>query len=99
MNNTGANYHAILINTGVKTLGDLGDGITASTVHKIVCLTAGAIDITPMLGDKFTFTANATQSIEIVPREIKWTSGTFIAIKSKFYPRQNTNLYAQGTAV
>ena len=86
-----ANYHAINL-VGTKTLGDLGDGITASTVHQIFCTSTGAISITPMLGDVFIFSASTGQSINVVPKTTITNSGTFIGFKAKFYPVQNSNL-------
>ena len=88
---TNANYHVITL-SGTKTLGNLGNGITASTVHQIYCLETGVINITPMMGEAFNWSATTNSSIDIVPSNIIVSSGSFIGIKAKFFPLQNSNL-------
>lgn len=88
---TNANYNAISL-TGTQTLFELGNGVSASTVHQIYCLSTGVIQITPMIGSSFFWSGTTNQSIDVVPRQTIVSSGTFIGFKSRFYPNQNSNL-------
>jgi hypothetical protein len=83
-----ANYEAVNL-SGTMTVDMLGNGVTASTVHQVYCLAGGSIDITPLGGERFTWTASANDSINVLVREVTVNSGTFIGFKTKFYPRQS----------
>lgn len=74
--------------TGTMTAGQLGDGITGATVHEIFCLTTGAITITPLKGDIFSWSATAGQSIKVMVKAITVSSGSFIGFKTQFSPPQ-----------
>jgi hypothetical protein len=84
-----ANYQAVNL-TGTMDSSQLGNGVTASTVHQVFCLTDGSIEITALGGGKFTWAATAGQSIDVLVKEITVSSGTFVGFKSKFFPRQQT---------
>ena len=88
--NTAANYHTIFLDTGKGTLGiaELGNGVTASTVHQVFCLTAGSIDVVPFLGDSFTWAATGGQYLDVVAKSLTVTSGTFVAFKAKHSQHQ-----------
>jgi hypothetical protein len=82
-----ANYDVIRL-TGTQGIDVLGDGVTASTVHRIYCLAAGSVDLTPMRGAGFTFTATANQFIDVLVKGTKVNSGSFIGFRSKHVPTQ-----------
>ena len=77
--------------TNTMTTGDLGDGISASTVHQIYCLAAGSITIAPFEGNAFTWTASTNDSISVIPAQTITNSGTFIGFKGKHTPIQFFN--------
>ena len=78
------NYESKVLSGGTFTLGQLGNGITASTVHEIFCLTAGSVVITPMKGDVFTWAATAGQNIKVLVSQITVSSGSFVGFKAKY---------------
>jgi len=79
-----ANYQIINLTTGTYTTGQLGDGITASTVHEIYCLTPGSIIVTAIGGGKATIPMTAGQSINVLVSSVTVSSGTYIGFKAKF---------------
>ena len=89
MGQINANYSVIQL-SGTKTLYELGDGISASTVHEIFCVSGGTIAITPMHGNEFIWGATAGQNMHITPRQTVLTSGLFLGFKAKFTPSQYT---------
>ena len=78
------NYQIIPITSGTYTTGQLGNGITASTVHEIFCLTAGSITITAMGGGTATFPLTAGQSVKVLVASCTVVSGTYAAFRAKF---------------
>ena len=84
-----ANFKAINLPAGTYELGDLGNGISASTVHQIFCLTGGSATISAMGGGTFTWTATAGQSIDVVAGKIVVGSGEFVGFKSNYQPNWN----------
>jgi len=81
------NYEVVTL-SGTQTEGELGNGLTAETIHRVYCLTTGSIDITPWKGNTFTWDATAHDFIDIVVKSTSITSGTFIGFKAKFSPHQ-----------
>jgi hypothetical protein len=80
-----ANYESIAL-SGTMGLGELGNGVTANTVHRIYCLAAGTLTVTPMKGDGFTWTATVHEFLDIVAKTVVISSGTFIGFRAKFTP-------------
>ena len=79
-----ANYEIIPITGGTYTTGQLGDGITASTVHEIFCLTAGSISITAIGGGTASFALTAGQSVKVLVATCTVSSGTYAGFRAKF---------------
>lgn len=79
-----ANYEAIPLSTGTYEVGDLGNGVTASTVHQVFCTTGGAVTITAWGGGTFSWTATAGQSVNVEASRIIVGSGAFVAFREKF---------------
>ena len=77
------NYESINIDTGSYTTNDLGDGLTASTVHKILCTGTGTLNISPIGGGNFNWAATAGDVLEIVVGACTVTSGSFVGFKSQ----------------
>ena len=79
------NYNTIKLAGGNSyTTADLGNGVTASTVHQIFCVSAGTITITS-LGGSGTFAWGATpgQTMDIILGSCVVDSGAeFIGFKS-----------------
>lgn len=78
------NYTMIPITTGTYTAGMLGDGITASTVHEIFCLTPGSITINALGGGSATFVLTAGQNVKVLVGSCTVVSGTYVGFKTKF---------------
>ena len=92
-----SNYIAVPMLTGSFTTGDLGDGITASTVHQVYCLTNGNATIQALGGGgAFTWTATAGQSIDVEVGSLTVNSGTFVGFKEKSGSGRvnNTNIFS-----
>jgi hypothetical protein len=81
-----ANWTVVPLPIGTYTLGDLGNNLTASTVHQVFCTADGAATITAMGGGTFIFTATAGQKVDVVCSNIVVTGGSFIGFKSSFTP-------------
>jgi hypothetical protein len=83
MMNISANYRVLPL-AGTMTENELGDGITASSVHRVYCLAAGDVTITAKGGGTFTFTAaSANEYIDVVVKSLTVNTGTFIGFKTK----------------
>jgi len=84
------NYEAIPMPAGTYTLGDLGNGLTASTVHEIFCTTGGDITISAKGGGTFTWTAVAGQSVKVVVAHAVVAGGAaFVGFKTDFQANYN----------
>lgn len=77
------NYEAVPLTTGTYNTGDLGNGLTASTVHEVFCTSSGTVTITAMGGGQFTWAATAGQSVKVVAGQIIVASGTFVGFRAK----------------
>jgi len=84
-----ANFKAINLPVGTYELSDLGNGISASTVHQIFCHSNGVSTITAIGGGTFTWTATTGQSIDVVTGRIVVSSGEFVGFKSSYQPNWN----------
>lgn len=84
-----ANFKAINLPVGTYELSDLGNGVSASTVHQIFCLSNGSATITAIGGGTFTWTATAGQSIDVVTGRVVVGSGEFVGFKSSYQPNWN----------
>ncbi|MFA5068468.1 MAG: hypothetical protein WC466_10620 [Candidatus Izemoplasmatales bacterium] len=80
------NYEAKLLTVAGSpyTTADLGNNITASTVHQVFCLSAGTISITALGGGSFTWSASTSESMDIMAGACSVISGEFVGFKSKF---------------
>lgn len=94
-----ANFQSINLEGGnTYSTADLGNGITASTVHEVFCLTGGDITIQPLgnTSNKFTWTAVAGQSMSVVVGNCSVAGGAlFVGFKAKHdarrFNQQGTN--------
>lgn len=91
------NYEAKLLTVANSpyTTSDLGNGITASTIHQIFCLSGGNINITALGGGNFTWSATTSQSIDVVAGYCNVISGEFVGFKTQFIPTQQAPYYQQ----
>ena len=78
------NYTIIPLTSGTYTTGDLGNGITASTVHEVFCTSSGSITITALGGGTATFALTAGQSVKVLVGSCTIVSGTYVGFKTKF---------------
>lgn len=76
------NYEAINL-SGIMNIGNLGNGLSAETVHQIYCLSTGIIFINPMGGGGFDWSATTNTFIDVVPSSVVVSGGTFIGFKVK----------------
>lgn len=83
-----ANYQVVSFPGGGATTNvfpfDSSNYRTATTVHQIYCLVAGAATIYPMMGPSFVWDANKNSSMDVLVSAITVSSGTFIGFKAKF---------------
>jgi hypothetical protein len=77
------NYEAVPMAIGTYNTDTLGDGLSASTVHELYCLTNGSATITARGGGKFTWPATAGQSMKIMPSQVIVASGSFVGFRAK----------------
>lgn len=78
------NYQIVNLTGGTYTVGQLGNGLTAATVHEVYCLTPGSITITALGGGTATFPMTAGQSVKVLASNIVVSSGTYVGFKAKF---------------
>jgi len=69
--------------SGTMTTAQLGNGVTANTVHQIYCLSGGNISINAMGGGSFIWSATTNTFLDIVPATLTVISGTFVGFKAK----------------
>lgn len=80
-----SNFIAVPLTTGTYETGQLGDGVTASTVHTVYCLSAGNATISALGGGaSFTWTATTGQSIDVEVGRFVVNSGTYVGFKEHF---------------
>ena len=60
------NFTIIPLPVGTYTLGQLGNNITASTVHEVYCVTSGTITINAIGGGSATLAMTAGQNIKVM---------------------------------
>ena len=78
-----SNYKVVAL-SGTMDQGVLGDGMSASTIHRIYCTGAGNITIFPFEGPSFIWTtAAANEFIDVVVKKIIVNAGTFIGFAAK----------------
>lgn len=89
------NYEAKLLTVAGSpyTTADLGNGITASTIHQIFCLSAGTINVTALGGGNFTWSATTSDVLDVMLGSCNVTSGEFVGFKSHHTPTQQTPYY------
>jgi len=77
------NYRAIKLSAGnTYTTNDLGNGVSASTVHQVFCNSSGTITLTALGGGTFDWTATSGQYIDIILGACSVASGEFIGFKA-----------------
>lgn len=79
------NYEAKLLTIAGSpyTTADLGNGLSASTVHQLFCLSSGTINVEAFGGGAFTWSATTSQSMDIIVGKCTVVSGEFVGFKSK----------------
>ena len=73
-----------LVSGGTYSTGDLGNNITASTVHEVYCVSAGTISITAVGGGTATFPMSSGQSVKVMVDSCSVMSGGFVGFKTAF---------------
>ncbi len=81
-----ANYQALVLPAGSYNTAYLGDGISASCVHQLFCLSAGTINVTANGGGNFNWPATPGQSMDIMVSNCVVSGGTFIGFKTSYQP-------------
>ena len=91
------NYESKLLTVAGSpyTTGILGNGITASTVHEIFCLSAGTIQITAFGGGTFTWSAATSENINVMVGWCNVISGEFVGFKSFHDTKSQIPYYRQ----
>ncbi len=78
------NFRMIPLTGGTYSPGDLGDGITGSTVHEVYCLTPGTISINAFGGGAASFIMTAGQSVKVLVASCTIVSGTYVGFKTQW---------------
>lgn len=81
------NYGIVNLTSGTYDVDVLGDGLTATTVHQIYCLTPGSVIISARGGGQATVPMTAGQSINCMVNQVTVVSGTYIGFRSKLDSR------------
>ena len=81
------NWAAVNLPPGTYTESDLGDGVSASTIHELFCLADGDVSITAKGGGTFTWTAVAGDKINVVIGNCVVNSGNFVGFKTSHQGR------------
>jgi hypothetical protein len=87
------NYEAKLLTVGNYTTADLGNGLTASTIHELFCLSAGTINITAIGGGSFTWSATTSQSLNVMVGGCTVVSGEFVGFRSKLQTNRSQKIF------
>lgn len=78
------NFKMIPLPAGTYTTAQLGNNVTASTVHEIYCVSAGTISITAIGGGTAVFPMTAGQNIKVMVGSCIVSSGMFVGFKTQF---------------
>lgn len=79
------NYEMLSLTGGTYTLGQLGNGLTAATVHEVYCISAGTISMTALGGGgPIAFPMISGQSVKILLASCTVNSGAYVGFKTKF---------------
>lgn len=81
------NYEIVNLTSGTYDVDVLGNGLTATTVHQIYCLTPGSITISARGGGQATVPMTAGQIINCMVNKVTVVSGTYIGFRSKLDSR------------
>ena len=81
------NYELVPLTSGTYDVAALGNGLTATTVHQIYCLTTGSITITASGGGKITMSMTSGQTFDCMVRQVIVNSGTYVGFRSKLDSR------------
>lgn len=80
-----ANFQMVPLTTGgTYNAGQIGNNITASTIHEIYCLSAGTITINALGGGSATFPMSAGQSVKVLVGSLTVVSGGFVGFKTQW---------------
>jgi len=86
-----ANYEIVNLTSGTYRVGALGDGLTASTVHQIYCVSSGSLTISARGGGQATISMTSGQTIDCMVKEVTIISGSYIGFRSKLDSRGPLN--------
>lgn len=75
------NWTAVNLPVGTYTAADIGDGLSASTIHELFCLQDGDIDISARGGGTFNWAAKAGQKINVMVGSCVVNTGEFVGFK------------------
>ena len=85
MANHNANYIAMNLAVGAYGPAEIGNGISATTIHQVFCITDGSITISALGGGTFTWSATAGQKVDVLTSKLTVVSGAFVGFKTKLY--------------
>lgn len=78
------NFKMVNLPVGTYTAGDLGNNVSASTVHEVYCISSGTIIITALGGGTATFPMIAGQSVKVMVGSCVVSSGVFVGFKTQW---------------
>ncbi len=88
------NYKSITLEAGhTYSTNDLGNGLTASTVHQVFCISDGTINITPLGGGNFDWAATSGQHMDVILGACSVSSGKFIGFKGPLTQNHSQSIF------
>lgn len=78
------NFQMVPLPVGTYAPGDIGNNITASTIHEVYCISAGSITINALGGGSQIFALTANQSVKVLVGSCTVSSGAFVGFKAQF---------------
>ncbi len=74
-------------------INEMGDNVSASTIHQIFCLSPGEITITALGGGVFTWSAATSEYVDVLATSCNVISGEFVGFRSQHVKVQQLPYY------
>ena len=88
-----SNYKIINLTGGTYTLNELGDGVSASTVHQLFCVVDATATVTALGGGSFIWTAKAGDTLDITLGGCVVTIGELAGFKAPSGNQQQKRIF------
>ena len=88
-----SNYQIVNLPTGTYTLNELGNGVSASTVHQLFCVADAVATVTALGGGSFQWTASTGDILDITLGKCVVTSGELAGFKAPSNSQQQKRVF------